>query len=116
MVDKLDELVLGALRPDERSAAVAYVDGRAHPPGPLEIGELKTELERDAYVAFVDRAPGANWLHPARYLLVDAETGAVRDFAASRPPVFGPLPSTWRVVARGPEVEDWQLLPINPTD
>jgi hypothetical protein len=116
MVDDLDKLVLGALRPDERASAVAYVDGRPRSRGQLEIGGLRIELGGDAYVAFVDRAPGANWMHPVRYVLIDARTGQARDFEAMRPPDFGPLPPTWRVVARPPGVEDWQLLPITSTD
>src|SRR5436305_9619166 len=116
MVDDLDKVVLDALRPDERAAAVAYLDGRVRPRGPLEIGGLQVELADDAYVAFVDLAPGANWMHPVRYLLIDAQTHAVRELEASQPPGFGPLPATWRIVARAPDVEDWQLLPIIPSD
>jgi len=43
-------------------------------------------VDRDSWFFFVDEHPGANWEHPARYILVDKATGAVRNIPAKTPP------------------------------
>jgi hypothetical protein len=47
--------------------------------------------------------PGANWMHPCTYALVDLDSGELLlTVASDRPPVFGRLPDTW-VVAADPD-------------
>ena len=46
----------------------------------------KVRVARDSWFFFVDDAPGANWEHPARFVLVDKETGKVRVTHVKTPP------------------------------
>ena len=66
-------------------------------------------------MAFLDRAPAANWGHPCRYLLIDLESGAVRGFDATEPPFLRGAAPTLRAIARDPSVPDWTLAaPFEP--
>lgn len=88
--------------PDE-AGTVVYVDRLPRSAGTVAIGTDEVRVEREAVVVFRDEAPGANWMHPCTYALVDLETGdVVARRAADRPPHFGLLPDTW-VVAADPE-------------
>jgi hypothetical protein len=85
------------------AGAVVYVDRAPRGPGPVSLGAQEVQLERAALIVFRDEAPGANWMHPCTYALVDLEGGdVVMTLAADRPPQFGRLPATW-VVAADPE-------------
>lgn len=44
------------------------------------------KAEEDAWFFFVDEFPGANWEHPAHYIVVNQRTGATRSFKAKTPP------------------------------
>ena len=46
----------------------------------------KLTVNENSYFFFVDEMPGANWEHPAKYVLVNARTGAVQQVNASTPP------------------------------
>lgn len=43
-------------------------------------------VRADSWFFFVDDAPGANWEHPAHYVLVNRATGAIRSLPARTPP------------------------------
>ncbi len=47
---------------------------------------VKLTANEDSYFFFVDEMPGANWEHPAKYVLVSARTGAIQQVNASTPP------------------------------
>ena len=66
-------------------------------------------------MAFVDQRPGANWSHPCRYLLVDPGSRTLRSVDADTPPIHGILPKGWRLVWRSPGLDDWRLIPVQPT-
>lgn len=106
---------LARLTPGERQRSVVYIDETLHPPGPVRIGTATSQAADPFVMVFIDRMPGANWMHPCRYLLINPDDGTMISFEADRPPVFGPLPATWRVLSRSPEVSDWQVIPIRPT-
>src|SRR3954452_883648 len=83
--------------------AVVYVDRAPHGPGEVDLGTERRRVERPVLVVFRDEAPGANWMHPCTYALVDLESGAVvTTVAADRPPRFGVLPQSW-VIAEDPD-------------
>jgi hypothetical protein len=91
--------ILALLSPNERAHAVVYAlpepvsEGAAVAAGPQRVVAAAR-----SYVAFVDREPLANWGHPARYLLIDAQTGKAASVEARFPP-FGPKAETpWRVI------------------
>jgi hypothetical protein len=70
--------------------------------GDIVVGPRTFSLTRPAVMVFRDEMPGANWMHPCTYALVDAQSGeSVLTVSADRPPVFGRLPGTW-VVAVNP--------------
>jgi hypothetical protein len=46
----------------------------------------KLIVNEESYFFFVDEMPGANWEHPAKYVLVNARTGGIQQVNASTPP------------------------------
>jgi hypothetical protein len=110
-----ERLALDALDPGERATAVLYLDFVARPPGPVELpgpGTVLLRTSEPAFLAFVDRRPGANWMHDARYLVIEPGARSVRSAPAEGPPAYGPLPPGWRVVYRPDAVEEWRVLPL----
>jgi hypothetical protein len=94
---------LGAGAFDEQTGSVVYVDRLPRTPGQVTLGTDEVRLDRPALLVFRDEAPGANWMHPCSYALVDLETGGVVvRTSGDRPPRFGHLPDTW-VVAADPD-------------
>jgi hypothetical protein len=72
-------------------------------PGDVAVGADTVHIEHPALVAFRDEMPGANWMHPCTYALIDLEAGdVVATVESDRPPYFGLLPDNW-VVAADPE-------------
>ncbi len=110
--EAVDTLVLEQLTDEERKKSVVYLDAELHAAGRSEIGGQQVAPTHSYVIGFVDQRPGANWMHPCRYLLIDPAARAVTSIVADRPPVFGVLPPTWRVVWRSLNLDDWRLLPI----
>jgi inner membrane transporter RhtA len=105
--ETIAERAVGQLAPEERDASVVYVDERILPAGvAVELDGRSVELDRAVAVAFVDLEPRLNWGHRCRYLLVDAETGAVDAVEARMPPFLRGAPPTLRLVWRGADVPD----------
>jgi hypothetical protein len=99
-VSRARELAAGAL--EEQAGAVVYVD-RLPREGVVAAGTTDVTVGRPALLVFRDEMPGANWMHPCTYALVDLETGDVMArVSGDRPPRFGHLPDTW-VVAADPD-------------
>lgn len=46
----------------------------------------KIKVSRDSWFFFIDDAPGANWEHPARFILVDQRSGKIQSIPVSTPP------------------------------
>lgn len=106
----LDALVLRQLTDAERAMSAVYVDEQLRPAGQASIGGREYAQDTPYLVAFVDQQPGANWMHPSRYLLIDPATAKVTSINSDRPPLFGTLPPTWRLVWRSQGIDDWRLL------
>jgi hypothetical protein len=111
--EALDKLVLDQLTDEERVRSVVYLDQDLRPPGKTLVGGQEVQLDRPHVLAFIDQRPGANWMHPCRYLLIDTTTRQVTSIDSARPPLFGILPATWRAVWRSANLADWQLLPMS---
>ena len=80
--------------------AVVYVDRLVREAGPVSLGAEAHEVERPSLLIFRDQMPGANWMHPCTYALVDLDSGELLlTVASDRPPAFGRLPDTWVVAA-----------------
>lgn len=85
---------------DHVPGAVVYADRAARASGTVQLGTQSAHTGSPSLLVFRDEMPGANWMHPCTYALVDIETGGVHARVASdRPPAFGRLPSTWIVVS-----------------
>jgi hypothetical protein len=110
----LEAAVIAELTPQERATSATYLNESAEPAGAATIGGHHVTVDQPYVVAFVDQKPGANWMHPCRYMLIDLRTDHITSFESDRPPAFGVLPSTWHVIARPPELEEWRLLRIAP--
>ena len=108
----LDALILNQLTDAEKARSVVYLDERLRPAGQSTLGVNAVEQGDPHVVAFIDGKPGANWMHACRYLLIDPATQKITSIDSDRPPIFGPLPPTWRVVWRSHGIEDWRLLPM----
>jgi hypothetical protein len=102
--------VSAALTPQERLAAVVYLDTTEREPGRASIGGREIDVDRPYHLAFIDGKPGANWMHACRYLLIDRTGQEIASVDSDRPPAFGALPAGWRVVLRPPDIDDWTLL------
>ncbi len=99
------DLVAGAFPAPPGS--VVYADRIPVDPGIVMLGSVEHRLSVPAVIAFRDDDPGANWMHPCVYALVDLATGALLTTVDSdRPPVFGFLPDTWTVVSAPDRVAD----------
>ncbi len=58
----------------------------------------KIPLEQDTVMVFADDAPRANWAHPCRYLLHNADSGELyKEIAATFPPYLIEPPDTYEV-------------------
>jgi hypothetical protein len=95
MVTALGRIALGAV-----PGTVVYADREPRAPGPVQVGPQVVRAEHPTLLVFRDEMPGANWMHPSTYALIDLVTRQVLTLVASdRPPVLGTLPNTWIVVS-----------------
>ena len=94
----------------EQLHAVSYLDDTLRPAGSAQAGDQVITINAPYRLAFIDRAPGANWMHPARYLLISSDS-KIKSVESNRPPVFGILPSGWRVVWRPAGLRTGSLCP-----
>ena len=103
--------LLAALTPGERARCVVYMEDPAGSTG-LEAAPAVGDHHR---LAFVDLQPGANWMHPALWLVAptsDSSDEPVKRISTHRPPLFGPLPAGWSVIWQSPGIESWQCLAL----
>ncbi len=112
--DAIQTAIEASLSHEERLQAVVYLDDTLRPAGSAQVGDQMITMNVPYRLAFVDRRPGANWTHPARYLLISSVCNEIESVESHRPPVFGILPAAWRVVWRPTGLEDWRLMPIAP--
>jgi hypothetical protein len=110
MIQSFEALVLVLqvqLTVDERADAVAYAAEQPVTAGTrLEFPGVAIDVSTDAYVAFIDRQPTANWGHPARYLIVNRQSGEVSSVDARFPPFRRVGELHWRLVYQAPSVPD----------
>jgi hypothetical protein len=103
MLDTDVVIALGRAALGTGPGAVVYADREPRAAGPVQIGAETIQAAGPAVLVFRDEMPGANWMHPCTYALIDVATrDVVATVHADRPPVFGHLPETW-VVASDPD-------------
>lgn len=110
--EALDRLILDQLTDKERARSAVYLDENLRPPGRTVVGGQEVQLDQPHVMVFIDQRPGANWMHPCRYLLIDPATRKVTSIDSAQP-LFAVMPPTWRAVWRSPNLADWQMLPMS---
>jgi hypothetical protein len=91
----------------ERANGVAYaVETPVAAGTQLQFPGTAIDVPAEAYVAFIDREPTANWGHSARYVLVSRESGEVSSVEARLPPFRQGGDFRWRVIYRAPSIPD----------
>ena len=108
--DEVADKARALLTDEERRNGVLYLDERELPPGStLTIDGREIPLRHRSAVAFVDRAPQANWGHSSRHLVIDLESGEVQSIESQFPPFLRVTPATLKVVHKGDAVPGWTL-------
>jgi hypothetical protein len=91
----------------ERANGVAYAVETPVAAGThLQFPGTAIDVPAEAYLAFIDCDPTANWGHAARYVLVSRENGEVVSVETRLPPFQKGGSLHWRVVYRAPSVPD----------
>ena len=91
----------------EKAGSVAYAVKTPVAAGTqLRFPGTVIDVPAEAYVAFIDRQPTANWGHAARYLVVSRDSGEVRSIEARLPPFQQAVGGRWRVIYQAPSVPD----------
>lgn len=107
---QIANVLIAQLTDDERANSVLYADETLYPIGKISIGGTDVEIDSPAMIAFIDQQPGDNWMHPCRYLLINPANSSVKSIESSHPPIFGILPSNWKIIWHTPEIDEWRFL------
>ncbi len=95
------------LGPDEVASCVVYVSENPIAAGSvLKFPRITIDVPWDAFIAFVDRDPTANWSHSCRYILLSHDASKVRSFEAQFPPFQSERQIRWRLAYKAPSVPD----------
>lgn len=112
---ELDAVLRAQLTDAERAGGVAYVARDPIPAGTtFDYPQGAIQVPWDAWLAFLDREPRANWGHSCRYLLVPVGGGATLSFEARFPPFHRGDVHRWRVWHRAPGLPDTALAVPEP--
>jgi hypothetical protein len=110
MIQSFEALILilqVQLTAEERVGGVAYAIDRPVAAGTrLDFPGTVIEFPAEAYIAFIDGEPTANWGHSARYVLVTRDTGDVRSIHTRLPPFRREAGLHWRVIYKAPSVPE----------
>ncbi|MGA2904445.1 MAG: hypothetical protein ABSD98_11475 [Candidatus Korobacteraceae bacterium] len=107
--DQLRSALLAQLSREELAQAIVYQTVETVPQGKLRIGMNEIPVPWEAWLAFVDREPGANWGHSSRYILINSETGEFFAVEARFPPFQRNAALLWRTIYRAPTAPDWAV-------
>lgn len=107
--DQLRSLLLAQLSPAERDHSIVYKSSLHIPKGKLQVGMNEIAVPWEAFLAFVDREPAANWGHSSRYILVGATTGELLSVESRFPPFQRNASLLWRTIYQAPTAPDWAV-------
>ena len=108
--EKCVPILKAHLTPEELNRGVGYAAETPIPAGErLRFPRIDIEVPWPAYLAFVDRQPGANWAHSCRYILISRDTGDVASYEARFPPFHTGKDIHWRMVYKAKGVPDSAL-------
>jgi hypothetical protein len=98
---------LGTLTKDELSRCAVYLKPCLLEKGSsITVSRQTIQITAPSVMVFVDLAPGVNWGHPCRYLLISPDGSILQNVEGQFPPNREDL----RLVHRGTVVADWMLL------
>ncbi len=82
----------------------------------IKTPQERIAMELDTLLVFSDDAPAANWAHPCRYLLYNAENGEMyKEVPARFPPYLVKVPETYEVFHQAVTLApDWTVQYIKP--
>jgi hypothetical protein len=104
----------GLLTPEERDTCAVYAAVQPVASGEaLQFARTTITAPWDAFLAFVDRDPMANWGHSCRYILFNRATGEVASTEARYPP-FAEKGFAWHVVYKSASVPEAVLADPRP--
>jgi len=105
--DDFTKALIAQLSDDELRKAIAYAAERQLPAGTqIQFPGTRIEVQTDSYLGFIDREPSANWGHPARYVVVNQESGEIYSLEARLPPFRSGEDLRWRIAYQAPSVPD----------
>lgn len=105
--DDFTKALIAQLTDDEREGGVAYAADRQLPAGTqIQFPGIRIEIPTDSYLGFIDREPTANWGHPARYVIVNQESGESHSLEARFPPFRSGEDLGWCVAYKAASVPD----------
>ncbi|CAB3753516.1 hypothetical protein LMG29739_01751 [Paraburkholderia solisilvae] len=108
---QLTDILISQLTTSEQAHGVAYVCSTMFVKGTtISFPHLEIDVPWDAYLAFIDGDPAANWGHACRYVLLNPETGDTLSREARFPP-FQRGATDWQIAYRAPGIPDG-ILPI----
>jgi hypothetical protein len=109
--------VIASLSPQEREESIAYMEQRIVPEGEaLPWPGMTTSFAEPVVIAFIDLAPGLNWTHPGRYLVLGVDGGIRRKVEVDRPPFLTGVSPHLRLIHRGSRAPGWAVItsPVTP--
>jgi hypothetical protein len=102
--------VLSNLTANELSQGVVYLTKSLIPSGRIDLARINVDVPWQAYIAFVDREPLANWSHSSRYIFVNSETAEIKSVEAEFPPFPASHGIKWDLLYKAPSVSNEAVM------
>ena len=111
LTQRILDKIRASLNADRLAGSIIYLDWNMVKAGQrLQLGDALMEVPWDAYIAFVDLEPRANWGHEYCYLAIRHDTDEVIQVAARMPPFLKAGTTTFRLLWRGPLAPEWAVM------
>ena len=94
------------------SHAVVYLAKSLIPAGRIDLVRVNVDVPWQAYIAFVDREPMANWSHSSRYIFVNSETAENKSVEAEFPPFNAIRGIKWDLLYKAPSVSNDAVMNV----
>jgi hypothetical protein len=103
--------VIASLSSNEREESIAYLEQRVIPAGEaFPFNGITQIFNEPVVIAFIDLEPALNWMHGARYLILDPGGGIRRKIDVDRPPFLTGVSQYLRLIHQGSRAPDWAVV------